>query len=250
MKPLYFIFTKFYANILEAKGKKEEAIAQLNEYLNNYKLDPEAWKYAAALYHEIGKGDKVMQLMDSAMYYSPKNEEISKLNQFYTYKYLISNYENALKLYNEKNYSEAIAYFKLSYSDFQKYGDPNQLPDFLNSWGLCLLETGKINEAADIFAQVSRKYPMNYFALKNLGFIAFQYQKNYSLAIDYYLKSLKAENPDLFQSYMNLGTIFLIQGEKNLAISNYESALSHGKSESLIKNLYLLWKEKGDSQKI
>jgi hypothetical protein len=38
--------------------------------------------------------------------------------------------------------------------------------------------------------------------------------------------------------------------KKDLAIINYESALSYGTSEVVIRNLYLLWKEKGNQEKI
>jgi predicted Zn-dependent protease len=83
------LFAKFYANILESKGQKKEACSILDEYLNRYKKDINAWKYSASLHNELGNQDKVMQLMDSAAYYFPADKDIPKLKDSYTFNYYV-----------------------------------------------------------------------------------------------------------------------------------------------------------------
>ncbi|MBW6535926.1 MAG: tetratricopeptide repeat protein [Mariniphaga sp.] len=153
-------------------------------------------------------------------------------------------------LYNKYNYSEALHYFKQCEPNFEKYGGTAKFPDFLNSMAHCLLETNQVPQAKLIFERVAEENPKNYFSLKNLGFIAFQHEKNFPKAIQYYSKSLDADSPDLFQSYMNLGTLYLIQNDKDLAIKNYENSLQYGTSETVINNLFLLWQEKGNQGKV
>jgi putative inorganic carbon (hco3(-)) transporter len=249
LKPKFYVYSKTYAIILEKMGKEKEAIALLDSFLIENKGEKEAWQYNAALNSKVGNQERAMQLMDSAYRFFPSDTTILKLKEFYTYSYKIPNYLEAVKYYKEGNFKEAAKYYQLSESDFEKSGNPSEVPNFLNSWAQSLLEINEVMQAKTIFERVATQYPKNYFSLKNLGFIALQHEKNYAKAIDYYTRSLNADSPDFFQSYMNLGTIYLMQNQKDLAISNYENALKYGTSEMVIGNLSLLWKEKGNQEK-
>lgn len=249
LKPKNFTYLKTYSNILVEKGREEKAIELHNEFLKLNKTEIEAWKNIAFLNSKIGNKKEAMQIIDSAYLHFPADTTLEKLKLHYTYNYRIPHYQEALKYYKEGDFKRAAYFFQLSESDFEKFGKPNDLPEFLNSWGHSLLEINEILKAKSIFERVYTNYPKNYFALKSLGFISFQYLKNYKKAIDYYTQSLLANSPDYFQSYVNLATIYLIQNQKDLAISNYENSLKFGTSEVAVRNLSLLWKEKGDSEK-
>lgn len=152
--------------------------------------------------------------------------------------------------YDKKNYTLAKVHFIKCYSDFEKFGGTSKYPEYLNSFAHSLLQSNDIQKAKTIFNRVANENPKNYFALKNLGFISFQYDKNYDKAIQFYTQSLQANSPDYFQSYSNLGTIYLVQNRPDEAIENYELALRHGTSPTIISNLFLLWKSKGDQEKM
>lgn len=192
----------------------------------------------AFLYTRIGDKDK-------AKTYLIKNSAIPVDN---------SNFYQTMTLgntaYSQNNYAKAIAFFEKCYPDFDKMGGVAKYPDYLNTYAHALLQTNNFLRAKTIFKQLVNSSPKNYFALKNLGFIAFQYEKNYPQAIQYYNQSLQANAPDYFQSYSNLGTIYLIQNQTNLAIQNYELSLKYGSSSTIISNLYLLWKSKGNQEKM
>ncbi|MBX9887951.1 MAG: tetratricopeptide repeat protein [Flavobacteriaceae bacterium] len=157
---------------------------------------------------------------------------------------------NGFAAYKNKKYVAARQFFEKCSVPFEKYGGPNKFPNFLNAFGHSLLETNATARAKSIFEQAVNTDPKNYFALKNLGFILFQYEKNYDQAIQYYNRSLQANSPDYFQSYSNLGTAYLVQNKPDEAIKNYELALKYGTSTAIISNLYLLWKAKGNQDKM
>ncbi len=249
LKPKYYVYVKHYANILEKGGMDNEAISMLDDFLSQNKDELEAWKYDIALNNKIDNKEKVFQLLDSAQRYYPLDSTLANLKNYYSYNYNIPYYKEATTNYNEGNFKEAAKYFQMSESNFEEFGNPAELPNFLNSWAHSLLQINDISNAKSIFERVSNNYPNDYFSLKNLGFIALQHEKNYTKAIDYYTKSLSADSADLFQSYANLGTIYLLQNQKDLAILNYENSLKYGTSETAIRNLTILWKEKGDQKK-
>ena len=152
--------------------------------------------------------------------------------------------------YDNKNYSVAMVHFEKCYSDFEKFGGSSKYPEYLNAFAHSLLQSNNIKKAKNIFNRVANENPKNYFALKNLGFISFQYDKNYDKAIQFYTQSLHANLPDYFQSYSNLGTLNLVKNQPDKAIENLENALKYGSNKSILSNLYLLWKSKGNNEKM
>ncbi len=150
--------------------------------------------------------------------------------------------------YRNNNFSTTRQYFENCFLNFEKYGGSSKYPEFLSAYAHCLLESADISRAKTIFKQVIFENPKNYFALKNLGFIAFQFDKNYTQAIHYYNLSIQANSPDYFQSYSNLGTIHLVINQTNKAIEYYELALKYGSSQMVLTHLFLLWKTKGDQE--
>lgn len=249
-KPLYYLYTKQYANVLEKMEQDQKAISKLDTFLIKNKKKKEAWKYHAALHKKVGNKEEVLAGLDSALKYFPEDKKLEQLKDNYLYNFYMPHYQKAIKHYESKNYEKAIKYFRLSEQGYKKAGGYDRLPDFLNSWARSHLNIDEVSSAKRLFLRVYKKDPKNYYALINLGNIAFHHEENYDKAVHYFKASLKANNPDLWLSHKNLGTLYLIKGKKELAIEHYENALQYGSSEPVIKNLFLLWQEKGDKGKI
>ncbi|RLD43251.1 MAG: hypothetical protein DRI89_05100 [Bacteroidetes bacterium] len=249
LKPLYFVYSQNYANILETMNRDAKAISVFDNFLINTKDEKKAWKFNAELNFKAGDKKKAALLMDSAFHYFPKDTTIVRLRDYYATKYLMPNYEDAVNFYNAKKYSEAIVYFELSEAGYYELGGYERFPDFLNSWARSLLELNEFEQAKTIFKKVVEEDKKNYYALMNLGNIAFHNEKNYKEAISYFTKCIEANSPDYYLSYKNLGTLYLIQEQPDRAIENYENALKHESSKEIIGNLHLLWKSKGNEDK-
>ncbi len=152
--------------------------------------------------------------------------------------------------YDTKKYNEAINLFKKCNPNYQKYGGYKKYPKFLNAWARSYLNLNEINTAKSVFNKVLNENPQDNFALQNLGFIAFQHDKQYAQAINYFERGLLGNSPDFFSLYSNLGSLYLLQNKTDKAIENFENSLKYGSNKSIIGNLYLLWKTKGNTQKI
>ena len=112
------------------------------------------------------------------------------------------------------------------------------------------LNLNQIASAKTIFNRVIQVEPKNYYALVNLGDIAFHLEKNYVQAANYFSRCLDTKSPDYFKTYSNLAASYLMQNQTDKAIENYENALRYGSSPSVLNNLYSLWKSKGNQEKM
>lgn len=249
LKPLYFVYTQHMCNVLESMKKESEAVIVLDRFLVNTKNEKKAWKYGAALNFKLHNKKKAAMLMDSAFHYFPNDTSIIRLRDYYSVEYEMPDYPQAIKYYNAGDYRKAIKYFKLCELGFEKLGGLKRFPDFLNSLARSYLELNEIVSAKTVFKRVVKIDPINYYALMNLGNIAFHEENNYSEAKSYFTKCIEANSPDYFLCYKNLGTLYLIEGQTNNAIENYENALRFGSSKDVLGNLHLLWKSKGNQDK-
>ncbi len=219
----------------------------LNDFLNAIKY------YEKALEH--GKNEEITSNLSFCYLKTGNLEKAKSLNQKVSNiseeeKLFLESMTNGNMAYKSKNYALASQYYEKCNSDFGKYGGTAKYPEFLNTYGHSLLQSNNTTKAKAIFKHAIKTDPKNYFALKNIGFILFQYEKKYGEAIQYYNQSLKANSPDYFQSYSNLGTLYLVQNRTDEAIENYELALKYGNSSEIAGNLFLLWKSKGNQEKM
>jgi tetratricopeptide (TPR) repeat protein len=186
--------------------------------------------------------------------------------------------------FNEKDYQSAINYYERAlkadspdfFSTYKNLGGTYQkLNDFKNAikyyekaleygtsdevisgnLSFCYSRMGnlgndEIARQKAVFKRISETNPKDYFALKKLAFIAIQYEKNYPEAIKYYNQSIHADSPDFYESYSNLGSLYLIQNQTDKAIENFEMALKYGSSSVILKNLFLLWNSKENQEKM
>ena len=222
-----YLLLNDYKKAVEAYEKAQE-----------YGSDPELKSRLAMLYSSLGDFDKANKIMAD-------NSTIT------TEEKMFNNLMNAgTGAYNQGKYEEAIQYFRQCDPLFEKYGGHTKFPGFLNSWARSCLDINQIIEAKAIFQRVILIDPKNYYAMMNLGNIAFHNETNYTMATFYFSKCLEASSPDYFLSFSNLGTLYLIQNLPEKAIENYENSLRYGTSQMVIRNLYLLYKSKGNPQKM
>tara|TARA_R110001583_G_scaffold12326_2_gene54826 strand:- start:2399 stop:4942 length:2544 start_codon:yes stop_codon:yes gene_type:complete len=251
LKPKYFHYTRNMAVFLKELNRGDESIEVIENYLKNNKQVKDAYEFGAAICNELGNKEKASQIMDSANFYFPNDKKIENLKNQYSLEPTVVNYQNALKLFNSGKYKEAIPNFIFAETFYKKSGGFKSFPKFLNFWGRSHLEINEIEEAKIAFNRVIIEDPKNYYALMNLGNIAFHNEKNYSDAVAYFSKCLESNNPELYLIYKNLGSCYLVQNNIDKAIENYENALKNTstKDKDIIGNLYLLWKSKGEKSK-
>ena len=250
LKPKYFHYTRNMAVFLRDLKKSEAAVLKLDEFLKETKDNKEAWEFAANFSANLGDKEKAFKLIDSASHYFPNDKNIMNLKMQYSLDSTTVNYQNAQKLFNAKKYKEAIEQFKASEALYQKLGGFKNNPNFLNYWGRSHLELNEINNAKTRFKQVLREDNKNFYAHMNLGNIAFHNEKDYAAAEHHFTKCITSKKPNLYLTYKNLGTVYLVQQKSDEAILSYENALKHGSGKDIVGNLYLLWKSKGDETKM
>jgi tetratricopeptide (TPR) repeat protein len=208
------------------------------EFALKYKKDKEIIVALSNLYNFLGSGDK-NAVLDTQLPNS-QNEENK----------LISLIAAGNSAYNNSNYNESIKYFKQAAPLYSKYGGISKYPDFLNTLGQSYVKLNQISAAKTTFKEVVQEDPRNFIALQNLAIIAYQNEKNYSLAVKYFNQCLKAKSPDYYFVYSSLGFLYWIQNMPDKAIENFEKSLQYDSSKTIINNLYQLWKLKGNQPKM
>lgn len=151
---------------------------------------------------------------------------------------------------NRGAYAEAVRYLSQCESFYERNGGIKAFPDFLNTWGRSLAGLNKTGEAKAIFLLVLKEDPHNFVSLQNLGTIAYQRERNYAKATEYFNRCLQANSPDLYFTYSSLGFLYWIQNMPDQAIQSFENALQYGSSRDIINNLYKLWSLKGNQEKV
>lgn len=250
LKPLYFLYSKYFANILESQESNDRAFEVIDNFIAIRPEVQDAWLYKAALASKMNAQLEAIQIIDSAISYFPQDQKLIRIKEDYLIKYYMPTYKNAINSYNKKEYAQAIDYFQENLEGYKKLGGFNKFPEFLNSWARSHLNVNNISESKKIFEKVLLEEPKNYYALHNLGFIAFNYDQKYLKAIDYFKKCLRTDQPDYFSTYRNLGTLYLITNQDGQAIQAYEESLKYGNNQTIYKNLYLLFKAKEDVNKM
>jgi tetratricopeptide (TPR) repeat protein len=217
------------------------------DYKNSIQSYESALKYGS---------DKEITSILSSLYASSGN--IKKVGELETKTGIASNEEDKVKnlinagfgAYTSGNYRQAIQFLSQCESYYQKNGGFKKFPDFLNTWALSHLKLNEIGLAKDIFLKVIKENPKNYTALQNLGLIAYQNEKKYNQATEYFNRCLTSNSPDYYFTYNSLGFLYWIQNMPDKAIENFENALKYRSSKSMLNNLYQLWKSKGNQDKM
>lgn len=129
-----------------------------------------------------------------------------------------SDYQQALELYKNNNYSEALDKFILITStDTQNW-------DAYLYIGLCYFHSGKYTDARDVFTRLIESttnfYPVYYYA----GVTQIKL-KDYKQATEHLLKAQEYE-PEKESVHYNLGLAYFYQNEFNLSLKSLEKAIA------------------------
>ena len=89
--------------------------------------------------------------------------------------------------------------------------------------GLKNHQSGNLLQAENIYKEILRDQPNNFYALNYLGILYYQF-RNYDSAIEYIKKALQL-NPSAADAYYNLGNIYKDSGQLDEAINCFQKAL-------------------------
>ncbi len=203
----------------DATKSKITAFLGLKSFNND---NPDAITTARAFMEFFERYNPNKGLIDSALKYLNKEqsrEASEKQNRDYIRAYFLLNdfgkvvqYAASLKPENIKDawacyrIGESYSYMQLADKALPWYQKavaiwPQSL-DFQNKYGNCLLTLNKVKEAQDVFTYILSENPDYLSANVNLGFLYMQ-QGNKTMSYDYLMRALKL-NPDYEQTLINL----------------------------------------------
>ncbi|WP_372746998.1 tetratricopeptide repeat protein [Lutibacter sp.] len=221
-------------NLLDVYKNLGNIYIELNDYIKSIEYFEKALEHGQdtvikknlfLLYSRTGNIEKVTQLEKYDTLISSEERNFNKLiNIGY------ANFEN-------KNYPEVIKILSSIKSDYTKFGGIKKHPKFLEKLGTSYFFTNDYKKAKYIFSEITNEDKNIYMVNMYLGFIAYQSDKNVSKAIYYFEQCLTSKSPDLFNTYKNLGGLYMLNNEKIKAIESYENALTYGSDDEVLKNL-------------
>lgn len=142
-------------------------------------------------------------------------------------------------------FEEAIREFDLSN---EILGKDNTVSQYLNALGEVLLGYGDSVRAVQVLEESVRKNPTAYYGWFKLAMLNYE-EGNYDKAEEYYLKSLKADRPEFFPNYKNLGLTYMRKGETVKAIAMLEKALEYQDDSGAKVTLAYLYSQVGNIEK-
>ena len=143
-------------------------------------------------------------------------------------------------------------YFALSVVHFDKayeiLGKDAPVSQYLAPLAEVLLGVGDTTRAKLVLEESIKKQPNVYFSKFKLAAVSYE-EGDFEKARKFYLESLKADKPDLYATYKNLGLTYMRLNEKENAISSLEKAVEIQDDPELKRNLAYLYTEIGDLEK-
>ncbi len=127
-------------------------------------------------------------------------------------------YEQGLKLYYERNFSEALSLFdQVLITDPQNY-------QVLNSKGATYAFQGRYSEGISLIQQAIQIKPKFVYAHFNLG-LAYELAGNYKKSIEAYKEALKLDEKDIW-SYYGIASIYGRKGDVEKALEWLRPAIT------------------------
>ncbi len=131
LKPFFYNTNALAAFVYEKKGKLDKSIEIWRNYLKRVKKKEEAWRNAAILLMRQNKLKEAEALIDSACSYLPKSKKLLSLRTNIKQKLIpadeLTIFKKAKKLYDKKNYKEAIPLFSQMIKDMPEFAAAYQL---------------------------------------------------------------------------------------------------------------------------
>jgi len=109
-------------------------------------------------------------------------------------------------------------------------------------------QAGNLQQAENVYKEILKSHPNNFYALQYLGVLNIQYGK-YDSAIEYIEKALQA-NPNDSHAYYNYGIALGAKGQIDEALNCYQKAIQLNPNNSdAYANLGIIYKVKGQLDK-
>jgi tetratricopeptide (TPR) repeat protein len=192
-------------------------LAEFNLYLQDYRsvliacndaidLDPNedrAYFFKALAYKELGDTAKAIDNYLLAVEKEPDN---------------VDAYVELGIIYSDRNIPLAEQYYKNALRS-----DPNSR-EAMYGLGLYYQDNDRLNEALEIYTQLTRLDSNYVNAYYNMGFINYEMLKDYNLALDNFNRAVRA-NPDHVSSIYMRGLCFEARGDIQNAKGQYQLAL-------------------------
>jgi tetratricopeptide (TPR) repeat protein len=136
-------------------------------------------------------------------------------------------YNEAIKLYEKRKYSEALEMNKAASKKAPKNAE------ILNNLGNCQFKLGRIEDALDSWKSALKIAPRSGKICNNLGIAYYQLDKNKD-AIEYYKKAIMFE-PDFADPYYNIASVYGFTGNFEDALTNYKKFLQFNPDDTMKK---------------
>jgi len=118
---------------------------------------------------------------------------------------------------------------------------------FLGSLAESYLGLGDSTKAISILEQSTRENPSSSFAFVKLGYVEMS-RNNIPKAEEWFIKGLRAPDPNHFALYKALGTLYDKQNENLKAIASFKKSLEYGPDREVSRALGFLYFQEGDEQ--
>ncbi|WPR73847.1 tetratricopeptide repeat protein [Algoriphagus sp. NG3] len=237
-KPEFFPNYKNLGLTYMKKGESVKAIAMLEKALE-YQDDPGVKSTLSYLYSDSGDLEKALsyQVNDTT------GRTVEETN------FLFAMMEGNTA-FQRGDYANAVQKYTKCEEKIQLYGGVEKYPSFNAAFGKALLETKDTINAKKQFLKAYEANPNNPVVLTNLGTIEFLKDRNFPASERYYREATQADPDDLFNAYMNLGSVLLAQRKEREALSVLEKALEYGSNQVVLSNLYLINKALGNEDRM
>jgi tetratricopeptide (TPR) repeat protein len=232
---------KVYVKVIEAYGhaiaddpqnavykeKREEVLADFEQFSKRKNYRPEDYYNLAFLYEQVGGKEEAIRFYTKAVEMKPN------------YKQALYNLGN---LYRDTgNYKIALAVYSRLIHFYPKYARA-----YLNM-GLIFNALGDPQRAREFYLKVSNLEPENGDAYFNLGYLS-ESQGELSEAVNYYEKAVEV-SPKNAEAYYNLGNAYANLGQSGEAIASYLKTVGiNPKHQDAYVNLSILSFKSGDFQ--
>ena len=182
---------------------RKESLNQVNSVLRINQKNPKAYYLKGIIYKEIGDTALAISSLLTATEQDPK--------------YILA-YEQLGLLYGARYDIRAVDFYK----NALRIEPGNELIKY--NLGYFYQQMDSLNDAVNTYQEILASNPNFAQASYNLGYIAFQFENNYSKALSFFTQAAKA-NPGYAEAKYMMGLCYEELGEKQKALPLFEEAI-------------------------
>lgn len=234
--PNHIALYKALGTLYDKENENLKAIASFKKGLE-YGADREMSRALGFLYFQ--EGDEA-----NATKYFPDDEDIDMEEVRF-----VKDMKLANLAFKEENYQRAFQGYEGILPRFEEYGGVEKYPSFYGAFGESLIEVGDTLRSKEYLMKAYDLNPSQGVVCTNLGVIAYFYEKDFKLAERFFSEAIEAGVPDPYSSHVNLGSVQIVNGKEKEALITFEKALEIQPTVTVVRNLYLLNKNLGNTER-